>query len=70
MAIYYTDVASNQIQGVNFPGQSGLGMMTPQPGVQNNPILEGPSKITANIHGPVTKLNTTLSTLLSYLLVQ
>ena len=47
MAIYYTDVASNQIQGVNFPGQSGLGMMTPQPGVQNNPILEGPSKITA-----------------------
>lgn len=47
MAIYYTDVASNQIQGVNFPGQSGLGMMTPQPGVQNNPILEGPGKITA-----------------------
>ena len=47
MAIYYTDVASNQIQGVNFPGQSGLGMLTPQPGVQNNPILEGPSKITA-----------------------
>ena len=47
MAIYYTDVASNQIQGVNFPGQSGLGMMTPQPGVQNNPILEGPAKITA-----------------------
>ena len=47
MAIYYTDVASNQIQGVNFPGQAGLGMLTPQPGVQNNPILEGPSKITA-----------------------
>ena len=47
MAIYYTDVASNQIQGVNFPGQSGLGMLTPQPGVQNNPILEGPAKITA-----------------------
>ena len=47
MAIYYTDVASNQIQGVNFPGQSGLGMMTTQPGVQNNPILEGPGKITA-----------------------
>jgi len=47
MAIYYTDVASNQIQGVNFPGQSGLTMLTTQPGVQNNPILEGPSKITA-----------------------
>ena len=47
MAIYYTDVASNQIQGVNFPGQAGLGMLTPQPGVQNNPILEGPGKITA-----------------------
>jgi hypothetical protein len=47
MAIYYTDVASNQIQGVNFPGQAGQGMMTPQPGVQNNPILEGPGKITA-----------------------
>jgi len=47
MAIYYTDVASNQIQGVNFPGQTGLTMLTTQPGVQNNPILEGPSKITA-----------------------
>ena len=47
MAIYYTDVASNQIQGVNFPGQAGLGMLTPQPGVQNNPTLEGLSKITA-----------------------
>jgi len=47
MAIYYTDVASNQIQGVNFPGQSGQVMMTTQPGVQNNPILEGPGKITA-----------------------
>ena len=47
MAIYYTDVASNQIQGVNFPGQAGQTMLTPQPGVQNNPILEGPSKIIA-----------------------
>ena len=47
MAIYYTDVASNQIQGVNFPGQSGLGTLTPQPGAQNNPTLEGLGKITA-----------------------
>ena len=47
MAIYYTDVASNQIQGVNFPGQTGQVMLTTQPGVQNNPILEGPGKITA-----------------------
>ena len=47
MAIWYTDVATNQQQGVNFPGQSGLGMLTPQPGTQNNPTLEGLSKITA-----------------------
>jgi len=47
MAIWYTDVATNQQQGVNFPGQAGLSTMTPQPGTQNNPILEGPAKITA-----------------------
>ena len=47
MAIWYTDVATNQQQGVNFPGQSGLTMMTPQPGVQNNPLLEGFPEIIA-----------------------
>jgi hypothetical protein len=47
MAIWYTDVATNQQQGVNFPGQAGLSTMTPQPGTQNNPILEGPAKIIA-----------------------
>ena len=47
MAIWYTDVATNQQQGVNFPGQAGLTMMTPQPGTQNNSLLEGFPEIIA-----------------------
>lgn len=47
MAIFYTDVAQNQRQGVNFPGQPGDTTLTPQPGSQNNPLLEGPYAVVA-----------------------
>jgi len=47
MAIWYTDVATNQLQNVNFPGQPGQGTMTTQPGTQNNALLEGPPDIYA-----------------------
>lgn len=42
MAIWYTDVATNQKLNVNFPGAPGAGYLTTQPGTQNNPLLEGP----------------------------
>lgn len=44
---FYTDVALNQIQGANFPGQPGVGTLTTQPGSQNNPLLEGPPEVVA-----------------------
>jgi hypothetical protein len=47
MAIWYTDVANNQLQGVNFPGQPGSATLTTQPGSQNNPLQEGPPEIIA-----------------------
>lgn len=45
MAIFYTDVALNQQQGLNFPGFPGSQNLTTQPGRQNNPLLEGPNEI-------------------------
>ena len=47
MAIWYTDVATNQIQGANFPGFPGAGTLTTQPGTQNNSLFEGPPEIVA-----------------------
>lgn len=47
MAIFYTDVALNQQQWLNFPGQPGSQTLTNQPGNQNLAILEGPDQITA-----------------------
>lgn len=44
---WYTDVATNQLQGVNFPGESGVGTLTTQPGTQNRPLIEGPPYIAA-----------------------
>lgn len=46
MAILYTDVALNQQQYLNFPGQPGSLTLTNQPGRQNNGLLEGPNGIT------------------------
>jgi hypothetical protein len=47
MATWYTDIAANQLQGVNFEGETGEGTLTTQPGTQNNPVLEGPPDIIA-----------------------
>lgn len=47
MAIYYTDVATNQIQGVNFPGYPGSPTLTTQPGSENNALFEGPPEVLA-----------------------
>lgn len=47
MATFNTNVAINQLQNVNFPGQLGLAEMTPQPGTQNNALAEGPPEIVA-----------------------
>lgn len=47
MAIWYTDVAQNQKQLLNFPGVSGEGYLTNQPGTQNRPLLEGPPEVVA-----------------------
>lgn len=47
MAIWYTDVAQNQRQLLNFPGESGAGYLTNQPGTQNRPLLEAPPEIVA-----------------------
>lgn len=47
MAIWNTDVAANQLQNLNFPGQVGEGTLTVQPGTQNNPLFEGPESIFA-----------------------
>ena len=47
MAIWYTDVATNQEIGSNWPGAPGQQEITNQPGSQNNPLLEGPPDVTA-----------------------
>ena len=47
MAVWYTDVATNQQLNVNFPGESGVGTLTTQPGTQNRPLLEGPQDVIA-----------------------
>ncbi len=47
MATWYTDVATNQQQNVNFPGFPGQTTMTTQPGSQNNPLFEAPPEIIA-----------------------
>ncbi len=47
MAIWYTDVAANQLQNVNFPGSPGVQTLTSQPGSQNNSLSEGPNEIVA-----------------------
>ena len=44
---WYTDVALNQEQNLNFPGYPGVPTMTSQPGSQNNPLFEGPPQIWA-----------------------
>src|ERR1039457_3765193 len=43
MAIWYSDIATRQLQGNNFPGTypQGQGIST-LPNVQNDPIFEGP----------------------------
>ena len=47
MATWYTDVSTNQQQLLNFPGESGVGTLTTQPGTQNRPLLEGPPDVVA-----------------------
>ena len=47
MAIWNTDVATNQLIGANFPGESGTQTLTTQPGTQNRSILEGPPEVIA-----------------------
>jgi len=47
MSTWYTDVALNQKQNLNFPGESGEQTLTSQPGTQNRPLLEGPPEIVA-----------------------
>ena len=48
MAIWYSDVAARQLQGVNFPGQAGqLSGISVLPSVQNDPLYEGPLEIVA-----------------------
>ena len=47
MATWFTDVALNQKQNVNFPGESGVAYFTSQPGTQNRPLLEGPPTVVA-----------------------
>ncbi len=41
-SIFYTDVALNQKNNVNFPGAPGYPELTTQPGSQNNALVEGP----------------------------
>lgn len=45
MAIFYTDVALNQRNYVNFPGMPGAQTLTTQPGSQNNALVEGPPEL-------------------------
>ena len=47
MATWYTDVAQNQQNGVNFPGNPGSPTLTAQPGSQNSSVIEGPYETTA-----------------------
>ena len=48
MAIYFTDVATAQIQGNNIPGELGQQNLTPStPPYQNNALFEGPPEIIA-----------------------
>ncbi len=47
MAYWYTDVATNQLLNVNFPGAPGQQTLTTQPGSQNNPLFEGPPDVIA-----------------------
>jgi hypothetical protein len=48
MAIFYSDVATAQLQGNNFPGQTGLlSGISALPSLQTNPLSEGPSEIVA-----------------------
>ncbi len=45
--LWFTDVAANQQQQLNFPGYPGDQTLTSQPGSQNNPLFEGPPYIYA-----------------------
>ena len=45
MAIWYTDIASLQQLGINFPGQVSQQQLTNLPGGQNNPIFENDTEI-------------------------
>lgn len=47
MATFFTDVATAQVQGANFPGYPGQPAIVPPPTVQNNPLFEGPPEILA-----------------------
>lgn len=44
-SIFYTDVALNQKQNLNYPGQPGSQTLTTQPGNQNFSAIEGPTTI-------------------------
>lgn len=47
MATWYTDVATAQLQGANFPGAPGQPQIVQPPTWQNNPLFEGPPEIVA-----------------------
>ena len=47
MAIWYSDVATRQLQGNNFPGIVGQGQgISTLPSTQNDPLFEGPFEMT------------------------
>jgi hypothetical protein len=48
MATWYTDVATNQIVGNNFPGDQGMTQIGQPPSTFNNNLFEGPPEIAAS----------------------
>ncbi len=47
MATFYSDIAQNQRQNLNFPGAPGSQTLTTQPGSSNNPLFEGFNEVVA-----------------------
>ena len=47
MATWYTDVATNQIVGNNFPGDQGMTQIGQPPSTFNNDLFQGPPEIAA-----------------------
>ncbi len=47
MATWYTDVATNQIIGNNYPGDQGMTQIGQPPSTFNNNLFEGPSEVAA-----------------------